>query len=169
MQETAVERAELEALLLESMTNAGAFVRSSFRWPKHALTLDRLLDVFNGMRTVALATSTSAGAPRVAPIGCALIGGQFYIPTTRTAARYRMVARQPAVSLTYFEGTTLAVIVHGHARALYPDEPDFERVDAAILAIGGSSPTTWGEAGDGCYLAVKPHAVLTYVLDPEQA
>ena len=166
MQETVEERAGLAALLSASMAGAGPFVRTSFRWPEHALTLDRFLATFDGMRTVALATATAAGAPRVAPIGCTLVGGLFYIPTTRTAARYRMVVRWPDVSLTYFEGITLAVIVHGMARAVHPGEAGFERVEAVMTALSATSPTTWGEPGDGCYLAVEPRTLLTYTHHP---
>lgn len=166
MQESETERAALEKLLNASMAAAGPFVRASFEWPEHALTLDRLLAAFEGVQTVALATATAAGAPRVAPIGCLLVGGVFYIPTTRTAARYRMVLRRPDVSLTRFDGNDLAVIVHGHARPLQQGEPEFAHIDAALLASGATSPTTWGQPGDGCYLAITPRTILTYTRYP---
>jgi hypothetical protein len=166
MQETEAERAALAALLSESMASAGPFVRSSFEWPEHALTLDRLLAAFEGVQTVALATATADGAPRVAPIGCVLVGGVFYIPTTRTAARYKMVVRRPEVSLTRFDGIDLAVILHGRATPLHQREAGFERVDAALTAAGASSPTTWGNPGDGCYLAIEPRTILTYTRFP---
>jgi hypothetical protein len=166
MQETAAERARLEELLATSMDNAGPFVRSSFEWPEHALTIDRLLAAFDGLRTVALATATAAGAPRVAPIGCVLVGGLFYIPTTRTAARYRMTQRRPEVSLTLFEGIDLAIIVHGAASAVQAGEPGFDRADAALTASGARSPSSWGEPGDGCYLAIEPRTILTYTRHP---
>ena len=166
MQETEAERAALAALLAKSMANAGPFVRSAFEWPEHALTLDRLLAAFDGVQTVALATVTAAGAPRVAPIGCVLIGGVFYIPTTRTAARYRMVLRRPDVSLTRFDVNDLAVIVHGVARPLHQGDKSFARIDSALTASGAESPTTWGAPGDGCFLAVEPHTILTYTRYP---
>ena len=166
MDETRAERERLAELLARSMEQAGPFVRSSFEWPEHALTLDRLLAAFSGVRTVALATSTAAGAPRVAPIGCVMVGGLFYIPTTRTAARYRLALRRADVSLTLFEGIDLAIIVHGSARAVHMGEPAFERADAALTAAGQSSPTTWGAPGDGCYLAVEPQTILTYTRFP---
>lgn len=55
------------------------------------------------------------------------------MPTIRGAARARHLARRPAVSLSYFEGETLAVIVHGQARA-----------------------------GEGIYLEVEPDVIYTF-------
>lgn len=166
MHETPEERARLATVLARSMENAGPFVRSSFEWPEHALTLDALLAAFKGVVTVAFATATASGAPRVAPIGCLLVGGTFCIPTTHTAARYRMVQRRPEVSLTLFTGIDLAVIVHGRAGALHAGDPLFDRADALIVAAGHTSPTTWGQPGDGCYLAVEPETILTYTRYP---
>jgi hypothetical protein len=166
MQESEAERAALAALLAESMANAGPFVRSAFEWPEHALTLDRLLESFDGVQTVALATATATGAPRVAPIGCLLVGGVFYIPTTRTAARYRMVLKRPEVSLTRFDGNDFAIIVHGQARPLHQSDPGFARIDAALTTAGAGSPTSWGAPGDGCFLAVEPRTILTYTRYP---
>ena len=96
-----------------------------------------------------------------------LVGGVFYLPTTRTAARYRMALRQPAVSLTAFTGIDLAVIVHGRARPLGQDDPLFARIEAAQTAAGGSGPSGWGQPGDGCYLAVEPETIVSFTRYPQ--
>ena len=44
------------------------------------------------------------------------IHGRFYLSTDRSAFRTRNVRRNPATSLTYLEGITFAVIVHGSAK-----------------------------------------------------
>jgi hypothetical protein len=41
-----------------------------------------------------------------------------------------VLKKRPAVSLTYYEGNDLAVIVHGRAVALGPDNPSFAELDA---------------------------------------
>ena len=56
--------------------------------------------------------------------------------------------------------------MHGVARAVHPGAPDFARAEAAVTAAGGTSPTTWGEPGEGCYVAVEPRTILTYALHP---
>ena len=162
MHETPEEIEQLQQIIARGIESAGPFLRRSFEMPEHSLSAEELLAVFDGRRTVALATATRAGAPRVAPIGCLLIGGIFYVPTTRTAARYRMIERRPEVSLTAFDGVDLAVIVHGRARTLHDGAPLFERIDMIQRELGHESVRTWGEPGDGCYLAIEPETILTY-------
>jgi len=166
MQETAAELEQLRAVMARSIDQAGPFLRRSFEMPEHSLAVERLLEIFTGVRTVALATATRDGAPRVAPIGCLLVGGRFYIPTTRTSARYRMVQRQPRVSLTLFEGIDLAVIVHGQAEPVDVGSSRFDQIEAVQLAHDSAGPRGWGEPGDGCYLAIEPETVLTYIRHP---
>jgi hypothetical protein len=166
MQETAEDLARLRAIIAHSIEAAGPFLRSSFQIPEHSLSVEQLVAVFSGPRTVALATATRSGAPRVAPIGCHLLGGRFYIPTTRTAARSRMVTRQPEVSLTAFDANDLAVIVHGRARMIDNGSPLFERVEGLRLGAGQESVRSWGAPGDGCYLEIEPATILTYTRYP---
>ncbi|HEY7293715.1 MAG TPA: pyridoxamine 5'-phosphate oxidase family protein [Dehalococcoidia bacterium] len=168
MQESEADIARLQALIDRGIAQAGPFLRSSFEMPEHSLSARQVIAVFNGNTVVALSTATASGEPRVAPIGCLLISGDFYIPTTRTAARYRMVARQPKVSLTAFEGVDLAVIVQGRARPLNQDTAEFARIDAVHVELGGTSPRGWGKPGDGCYLAIEPESIITYARYPER-
>ncbi|HLZ70390.1 MAG TPA: pyridoxamine 5'-phosphate oxidase family protein [Dehalococcoidia bacterium] len=168
MQESAADMARLQALIDRGIAGAGPFLRSSFEMPEHSLSARQVVAVFNGNTVVALSTATAAGEPRVAPIGCLLIGGVFHIPTTRTAARYRMVARQPRVALTTFEGIDLAVIVQGTARPVHQDDADFARIEAVHVGLGDTSPRGWGRPGDGCYLAIEPRSIITYARYPER-
>ncbi len=168
MQESDADLARLQALIDRGIAQAGPFLRSSFEMPEHSLSARQVVSVFAGNTVVALSTATAAGEPRVAPIGCLLVGGIFYIPTTRTAARYRMVRRRPKVALTAFEGIDLAVIVQGTARPVHQDAPEFARVEALHVALGGTSPSGWGEPGDGCYLAIEPESIITYARYPER-
>src|SRR5581483_170456 len=168
MQESAEDLARLQALIDRGIAQAGPFLRSSFEMPEHSLSARQVVSVFEGNTVVALSTATAGGEPRVAPIGCLLIGGVFYIPTTRTAARYRMVRRQPKVALTAFEGIDLAVIVQGTARPVHQDDADYARIEALHLEFGGTSPSGWGEPDNGCYLAIVPDSIITYARYPEQ-
>jgi hypothetical protein len=165
MDVTPEERGQLAAILRESMERAGPFVRASFEWPEHALSLDDLLALFGQMRVVTLATVTSAGAPRVAPVGCLLVGAAFCIPTVRSAARCRMVARRPDVSFAYTEERALAVIVHGRGSIVGAGDALFDRCERALAALGIASPTTWGDPAGGCYLIVAPETIFTYCRD----
>ena len=81
-----------------------------------ATTARQFCRAFIGVRQVAWATVTSGGQPRVAPVDAVFIHGRFYLSTDRSAFRTRNVRRNPATSLTYLEGITFAVIVHGSAK-----------------------------------------------------
>ena len=127
--------------------------------PDRSLSATRLAAKLQGSLTVALATVTAAGEPRVAPINALFIRGRFYVPTIRGAARARHLARRPAVSLSYFEGETLAVIVHGQARAIGTEDAEFAALDQTQVDCGNKSVTGWGE---GIYLEVEPEVIYTF-------
>ena len=165
MDVTPEEREHLATILRDSMERTGPFVRASFEWPAHALSLDDLLALFRQMRVVVLATATAAGAPRVAPVGCLLVGAAFCVPTVRSAARCRMVARRPEVSFAYIEERALAVIVHGRGSIVGAGDALFDRCERALAALGIASPTTWGDPADGRYLIIVPETIYTYRRD----
>ena len=60
-------------------------------------------------------------------------------PPVAEAARARHFARRPGASLTYFEGTDLAVVAHGHATIIDERDPDFAELDAVQVECGGES------------------------------
>lgn len=164
MEETPEDVARLEALLRQSIEQAGPFLSSSFEMPEHSLSARQLIAYLQGVQTVALATVTAKGEPRIAPIGAIFYRGTFYIPTVAEAARTRHIARRPAVSLTLFAGDGLAIIVHGRAVIVRPDDPDFAPVEAIQRASRGTSVREWG---DGVYLRIEADTCYTYARDPD--
>src|SRR5437868_15284789 len=98
MRETESDLAELSTLLERSIAGAGPFLRRSFEMPEHSLTAGQLVRYLDGLRTVAFATVTANGEPRVAPIGALFYRGRFYIPTTMEAARTRHIRQRPGAS-----------------------------------------------------------------------
>ena len=159
MEETPEDIARLEALLTRSTEQAGPFLRASFEMPAHSLSARQLIAYWQGVQTVALATVTARGEPRVAPIGAIFYRGQIYIPTVADAARTKHIARRPAVSLTHFVDDGLAIIVHGEAAIVRQDDPEFAPVEAIQRASRGTSVRDWGE---GVYLRVDAHVIYTY-------
>src|SRR5438034_5507704 len=126
MRETQEDIERLQALLDSSIERAGAFLRRSFQMPQHSLTAQELVECWQDVQTVALATVTTRGEPRIAPIGSLLYRGDIYIPTVATAARTRHIMKRPAVSLTLFRANELAIIVHGSVTIMSRDHADFE-------------------------------------------
>jgi hypothetical protein len=165
MHETPEDMERLQGLLDRSIERAGAFLRSSFEMPEHSLSAGQLVHCLQGIQNVAFATVTAKGEPRVAPIGSLFFRGRFHIPTVTTAARTRMIAVRPAVSLTHYVGNDLAVIAHGTATTIPADHPDFAALEAMQRASSGSSVHDWGE---GVYLRVEAETLVTFARYPEQ-
>jgi hypothetical protein len=164
MRETLAELQGLQTLLDESARRASPFLRSSFSMPEHSLSAAQLGTHLQGSLTVALASVSAGGEPRVAPVGALFVHARFYVPTVAQSSRARHLARRPGVSLTYFEGTDLAVIAHGRAVIIGAGDPDFADLDATQLAAGGQSVREW--SGDGVYLEIAPASLYTYAREP---
>jgi N-acetylglutamate synthase-like GNAT family acetyltransferase/uncharacterized pyridoxamine 5'-phosphate oxidase family protein len=165
MRETQQDIERLQALLDSSIERAGAFLRRSFQMPHHSLTAQELVECWRDVQTVALATVTTSGEPRIAPIGSLLYRGDIYIPTVATAARTRHVMKRPAVSLTLFRENELAILVHGYATVISRDHEDFETLENLLYA---STHTKAGEWGEGVYLHIQAEAIYTYNRHPHR-
>jgi N-acetylglutamate synthase-like GNAT family acetyltransferase len=165
MRETQEDIERLQALLDNSIERAGAFLRRSFQMPEHSLTAQQLIDCWLDVQTVALATVTTSGEPRIAPIGSLLYRGEIYLPTVATAARTRHVLKRPAVSLTLFHEDELAIIVHGYAAIISPDHADFETLEHLLYA---STQTKAGQWGEGVYLHIQAEVIYTYDRHPHR-
>jgi hypothetical protein len=166
MKETADDLTWLQGLLERSIERAGAFLRSSFEMPEHSLSAAQLVRYLDGIPTVALATVTAQSEPRVAPIGAVFWRARFHIPTVATAARTRHLRARPAVSLTYYAGNDLAVLVHGRASIVMPDDALFGDLDVYHRSqSGGQGVNDWGE---GVFLRIEPDVLYTYARYPEQ-
>ncbi len=171
MRETAGDLSELQALLEDSASRASPFLRASFEIPEHSLSAEQVAGHLVGSLTVALATVTAKGEPRVAPINALFYRGSFHIPTVAQAARARHLAKRPGASLTYYEGIELAVIVHGQAAIIPQGTPTFDELDEVQTGTGQQSPRDWD--GDAIYLKIEAATMYTYARnagsDPTQA
>jgi N-acetylglutamate synthase-like GNAT family acetyltransferase/uncharacterized pyridoxamine 5'-phosphate oxidase family protein len=165
MRETQQDIERLQALLDSSIERAGAFLRRSFQMPHHSLTAKALVECWRDVQTVALATVTTSGEPRIAPIGSLLYRGDIYIPTVATAARTRHVMKRPAISLTLFRENELAILVHGYATVIARDHEDFETLENLLYP---STHTKAGEWGEGVYLHIRAEAIYTYNRHPHR-
>jgi len=165
MYETEEDYQQLQSLLDQSIKQAGTFLRASFQMPAHCLSARQITHFWQGLQTVALATVTSKGEPRVAPIGALLLRGRFYIPTTATALRTRHVTRQPATSFTCYQGNDLALIVHGDATVIPAHHPDFTAAEKLQVEWSGHSVREWGE---GVFLQIMPRIFYTFARYPDQ-
>lgn len=160
MRESADDLERLQRLLDDGVERASPFLRSSFQLPERSLDAGSLSAHLDGSLTVALATVTARGEPRVAPINAFFLRGAFYVPTVAESARARHLARRPAASLTYFEGTSLAVIAHGRVEIIAAEHPAFDELDRTQVSLGGQSPREW--RGRAVYLHLVAGSLFTY-------
>lgn len=163
MYETRDDLQRLQALLDRSVEQAGAFLRESFQMPDHSLSAGQLVYFWQAMQTVAFATVTSKGEPRVAPIAALLLRGHFYIPTVAAAARSKHLAHHAAISFSYYQQNDIALILHGEATLIREHHPDFVAIESFHREQSGHSVREWGE---GVFLQVIPNALYTYARFP---
>src|SRR5260221_6290705 len=124
MRETQEDIERLQALLDNSIERAGAFLRRSFQMPEHSLTARQLIDCWRDVQTVVLATVTTRGEPRIAPIGSLLYQARS-TSSPSPPPRTRHVMKRPAVSLTLVRENELAIIVHRSAAIISTEHADF--------------------------------------------
>jgi hypothetical protein len=87
MREAPADLERLQAVLDVRIEHAGGSPRSSFEMPAHSLSAGQRAGHLRGSLTVALATVTARGGPRVTPIGALFVRGAFHVPTVAQAAR----------------------------------------------------------------------------------
>ncbi len=165
MYETEEELEWMQRLLDSSSERAGTHLRSVFGEEKR-LSARQVSLFFQGVRQVAAAVVTGKGEPRVAPIDAVLFHGRFCLSTDARSLRARRLARDPAISLTYFEGADPMVVVNGKAVFVRSDHRDFEALDAEWKKAYGTSTLELGDTV--LFIRVEPSRMLAYAMHPER-
>lgn len=166
IQEISEDITQLQTILDASINKAGEFLKTSFRMPEHSLTAQQIVFHMQGMKTIALATVTANNAPRVAPIATLLYRGDFYIPTLKKAARTKMLNKNSALSLTYYEGDDLAMIIHGSGELIPESDAAFAPLEKIHRDLNKSSLTAWG--GEAVFIKIVARVWYTFARYPEQ-
>jgi hypothetical protein len=161
---SAEELSDLQRLLDESARSAGDALRETFEPQGHLLSARQLAAYFGPIRGFALATVTSAGDPRVAPVGAVFYRAKFHVPTADYSKRVAHVVGRDSVSLTHFVLGSIAVIVHGRAAVIAATDPDFAALEA--LHDGGEWWRKIRGTDSGVYLRVEPKRIYSWADDP---
>jgi hypothetical protein len=167
MDETDAELDGLQSLLDNSLSAAGAHLRSIIR-PERSLTARQLVAVTRSMCTLAVSTVTARGEPMVSAADGHFLHGRWIFSTARNAVKARHLAARPAVSLGHLRGEDLGVFTHGTVDVLNPDggreDPQWPYVLAYLTRYYGQSPMTWGDVI--CY-RVRPRWMAAFASDPQ--
>jgi len=163
--ETEAELDELQRLLDASNERSGAHVRSIFSADKR-LSARQVSRHLQGVRQVAAAAVNRRGEPRVAPIDAVLYHGKFYLSTDATSLRARSLSRNPAVSLTYFEGADPMIVVNGRAAFIRKNDPGFPALDSEWERAYGTSILELGSTV--LFIRVDASQMLAFAMHPER-
>lgn len=162
MYETSADLQRLQAILDASIERATPFLRSSLQMPEKSFSAESLCNYLQDMIIGAFATITATGEPRVAPIGAIFYRGRFYIPTVQSAIRTRHIKQRSGVSFTHYDGTQIAIIIHGHGTIINGQHRDFARLDTIHTDLNGSSVNRWGKGDEGVFIRIDPDRIFTY-------
>lgn len=155
----------LQASLDTSAASAGAHLRTTFGIPDHTLSALQLAHYLATPQSVAVATVTARGEPRVAPVHAVFYDAALHIPTVNSAVRVKHVERRPAISVTHWVLNYVAITVHGTASILRPGHAHFADLDELYSA------QWWREIreqDDGLYLRVNADRIFAWAEDPAQ-
>lgn len=110
---------------------------------------------------MSLATVTADGRPVVGPVDGIFYRGSFWFGTGAGALRVMHIARNPAVSGAYTVGESLAVTIHGEAKAV--DLSQEEGFGTVCREIYGDAWDGWG--GLAPYYRIEARALFTFAMD----
>lgn len=119
------------------------------------------------MCTLALATVTVTGEPRISGADGHLLHGRWIFGTDRQAVKARHLGARPGVSAAYMRGEELGVFAHGQVVTLNPADgaadPQWPAVLDYMTGHHGQSPLAWG---DVVYYRLEPHWMVAFASDP---
>jgi hypothetical protein len=165
--ETSAEISRLQELLDTSLNRSTSHLQAIVTPGERTLTAEQLVRVAAGMCTLALATVTRAGEPRISGVDGHLLHGQWVVGTDPSAAKARHLAARPAVSVSYMRGEELGVFTHGHARPLNapgaPEDPWWPETLAYLKGHYGPDAFVWT---DVIFYRIEPTWMVAYCPDP---
>ncbi|MFF3867771.1 pyridoxamine 5'-phosphate oxidase family protein [Micromonospora sp. NPDC001898] len=166
MRETPEELNELQALLDTSLSRSTPHLRSIIN-SERSLTAEQLTQVLTGMCTLALATVTAKGEPRISGVDGHFLRGKWHFGTARGAAKARHLAVRSAASAAHMRGEDLGVFTHGTVEVLNPQdgEPaeDWPDLLAYLKDFYGEDAFDWDN--DIAYYRLHPHWMTAYAPD----
>jgi general stress protein 26 len=158
MYETDDELATLQRLLDDSHSGASAHLRGIID-DGRTLRATEVAGLLTGMHTVAAATVTRTGEPRISALDGHFLHGRWSISTSSTSPKARQLKARPAISVACIDGEEFAVFTHGHVELLTEQHPAFDETIAHWTAHYGSSPLSWG---DTVVMRVDPTWMVGY-------
>ncbi|MBP2371657.1 pyridoxamine 5'-phosphate oxidase family protein [Pseudonocardia parietis] len=159
----------LQVLLDTSWAGSSSHLKSIIRPGERTLDAEQVVRVCQGMCTLAIATVTRRGEPRISGADGHLLHGRWIIGTHRRAAKARHLAARPGISATFMRGEQLGIFTHGQAVVLNPEDA---RSDPSWLAVHDYLVNHYGDDDDGpgwdecIWYRIDPSWMVAYSVDP---
>ncbi len=169
MRETAEDLARLQEVLDASYAAGGAHLLR-IHTPECRLDAAALAAKLEGMKLLALATVSSAGAPVVGPVDGIFLHGAFHFGSAPDSVRARHIAARPEVSATHLPGEELAVTVHGRAVPVDVNAPEGAELRQTLLDIYVPRyGEDWADMLDGgaVYWRLEPRRMYTFFMSED--
>ncbi|GAB3929223.1 hypothetical protein GCM10029976_028460 [Kribbella albertanoniae] len=166
MRETPEEVSGLQELLDASIGRSTEHLRNIIT-DERQLNAEELVRALTGMRTLNLATITKNHEPRISAVDGHFLHARWVFTTAGSAAKARHLKVRPAASISYVDGERIGVFSHGQVEFLTPEHPDFDEIEAHLVAHYGSSPSSW--ADDIVYARLRPTWMVGYAFDKAAA
>lgn len=99
---------ELANTLKTSMDGASPIAKRYYT--SRPMSLDELLDHFDKVMIVSIATVKSSGAPHIVPVSFVHHKGKVYINTSNRSARYRNIMHENRVALSFIDGSRVVLL-----------------------------------------------------------
>jgi hypothetical protein len=165
MRESAAELDELQALLDASLSRSTTHLRSIIS--ERMVTAEQLTRILTGMCTLAVATVTAKGEPRISGEDGHFLRGKWHFGTARSAAKARHLAVRPAASVAHMRGEDLGVFTHGTVEILNPADAqpaaDWPELLAYFKEFYGEDAFDWDN--HVVYYRLHPHWMTVYAPD----
>lgn len=169
MFETPDELRDLQTLLDTSWAASSDHLKSIVRPGESTLDAEQVIQICRGMCTLAIATVTQRGEPRISGADGHLLHGRWIVGTHRQAAKARHLAARPGISATFMRGEQIGIFTHGNAVPLNPEEtssdPTWPTVRDYLVDHYDDDPANpfWDE---NVWFRIEPHWKVAYSGDP---
>jgi nitroimidazol reductase NimA-like FMN-containing flavoprotein (pyridoxamine 5'-phosphate oxidase superfamily) len=165
MLETPDELAALQRLLEESNDAAGPHMAEIIT-PERRLNAEEICARLQGMRLLAVATTTADGRPLVGPVDGYFLHGSFYFSAGRESVKMRHLAVRSPVSAMHLPGEELSVVVHGTAELFDIHDRVGDELRQAMLdhylPTSGAAFETWLNDTDALGARIEASRMFTF-------
>jgi pyridoxine/pyridoxamine 5'-phosphate oxidase len=167
MLESPAEMTALQRLLDQSFATAGPHMAEIIT-AERRLSAETVRKQLQGMRLLAVATTTSDGRPLVGPVDGYFLHGSFTFSAGAQSVKVRHLTARPHVSAMYLPGEELSISVHGTAELFDLHGAEGAELRQAMLnhylPKAGAEFEEWLNETDSLGVRIKADKMFTFYM-----